>query len=926
MGNQSGLGLHLIFIFVLLVATSCLGFRNKSGVCSEQERFALLNFKQSVRDDYGMLSSWVGNDCCMWEGIHCDNVTGNVEGLNLRASFSYTFDERYSEFVGEGYLAGNEANSSLAELRHLKYLDLSGNDFEGSQIPEFIGSFKQLSYLNLSHAGFEGIISHHIGNLSNLKVLDLSSNQNMMADNMVWTAGLSSLEHLDLSKVNLSGTHNFDMVLYMIPSLKVLSLSYCGLSNSDLGASHNFSRILPNIKHLDLSFNSLKGPLPDFFLNMTSLAFLDLSGYNISLAWNFANLLSMIPSLSVLHLSFCRLDNTHLSSPHLNLSTLSNIQHLDLRDNSISGIFPSILTNMSSLRVLDLSENMLNSSVAIMPNLLELYLSFNEFKHIEPLGIWRQCYLKQLIAAGNDCDIELIDSPKNMSECSQYSLEMLDLRWSSNGTIPEGLGTLTNLRGLLISESKLTGVSPKSLGRLRFLEVLDLSLNHLTGPIPTFLGKLSKLDLSSNLLNGTIPVSIGQHTNLHYLDISDNSLKGVVFEVHFANLSMLKCLAASSNTKLTFNFSRDWIPPFQLLILRLGSCNVGNGFPKWLQNQRKLGVLVLSNATISGPLPTWLRKMPIIPFLDLSRNKLKGPLTNLPSGGEFNVSGHGFGQALFLQNNLFDEKIPSSMCRTYLEYLDLSRNRLIGKIPRCLENLQKLNALILSSNRWSGVIPSFISLFRLHLNGNNFTGELPREMMNFQSLAVLDLGDNNYHGNIPQCIGEKLNPMVLRLQRNNFSGKIPRSFCRLSNLQILDVAHNSLTGTIPRCLGQLSGMVNRNPNWRLISPDSDENVIQVMKGVDVEYTTTWDLVLNMDLSSNKLVGEIPVELTRLSMLMGLNLSNNLLSGGIPNNIGNMTKLESVDFSRNELTGMIPPSIEALTFLSHLNLSHNHLSG
>ena len=86
------------------------------------------------------------------------------------------------------------------------------------------------------------------------------------------------------------------------------------------------------------------------------------------------------------------------------------------------------------------------------------------------------------------------------------------------------------------------------------------------------------------------------------------------------------------------------------------------------------------------------------------------------------------------------------------------------------------------------------------------------------------------------------------------------------------------------------------------------------------------MVFNMDLSSNKLVGEIPVEVTTLSLLMGLNLSNNHLNGSIPNNIGNLTKLESLDLSGNELTGVIPQSMSDLTFLSHLNLSHNNLSG
>ncbi|KAI3515546.1 hypothetical protein L1887_14445 [Cichorium endivia] len=78
------------------------------------------------------------------------------------------------------------------------------------------------------------------------------------------------------------------------------------------------------------------------------------------------------------------------------------------------------------------------------------------FEQIEHLGIWRQCHLKQLIAWRNPFEIELTDSPKNMSECSQYALESLDLHRSVNGTIPESLGRLANLRSLDLSHSRLT--------------------------------------------------------------------------------------------------------------------------------------------------------------------------------------------------------------------------------------------------------------------------------------------------------------------------------------------------------------------------------------------------------------------------------------------------------------------------------------
>uniref|UniRef100_A0A251TIN0 Putative leucine-rich repeat domain, L domain-like protein n=1 Tax=Helianthus annuus TaxID=4232 RepID=A0A251TIN0_HELAN len=185
----------------------------------------------------------------------CDGVTGHVESLHLERRDAFFF------FSGER-LIGKELSTSLGELRHLKHLDLSGNFFPGSRIPEFIGSLKQLTYLNLSNAYFSGIIPHHIGNLSNLKSLDLSYNSYndnpLIAHDMDWLSGLSSLEHINLSYVNLTGAKILDVVLYMAPSVEVLSLSYCGLLIDDHGWLRNLSTTLSNITTKKMSFSDIQ--------------------------------------------------------------------------------------------------------------------------------------------------------------------------------------------------------------------------------------------------------------------------------------------------------------------------------------------------------------------------------------------------------------------------------------------------------------------------------------------------------------------------------------------------------------------------------------------------------------------------------------------------------------------------------------------
>lgn len=82
----------------------------------------------------------------------------------------------------------------------------------------------------------------------------------------------------------------------------------------------------------------------------------------------------------------------------------------------------------------------------------------------------------------------------------------------------------------------------------------------------------------------------------------------------------------------------------------------------------------------------------------------------------------------------------------------------------------------------------------------------------------------------------------------------------------------------------------------------------------------------LDLSSNELSGEIPVQLGDLQNIRSLNLSSNRLTGSIPNSISKLKSLESLDLPNNKLDGNIPPQLADLNSLGYFNISCNNLSG
>ena len=110
----------------------------------------------------------------------------------------------------------------------------------------------------------------------------------------------------------------------------------------------------------------------------------------------------------------------------------------------------------------------------------------------------------------------------------------VDLGWSGQSPISDWGGVTVGgepsaIRGLRLSELRLTGVLPPELGLLPGLAELDLSGNWLSGSIPPEIGDLTELeslDLSSNFLSGSIPPEMGMLERLSRLALSGNRLSG----------------------------------------------------------------------------------------------------------------------------------------------------------------------------------------------------------------------------------------------------------------------------------------------------------------------------------------------------------------------------------------------------------------
>ncbi|XP_015900740.3 receptor-like protein 7 [Ziziphus jujuba] len=729
---------------------------------------------------------------------------------------------------------------------------------------------------------------------------------------------------LNLSNSCLYGSFNSSNSLFQLVHLRMLDLS-----NNDFNLSEIPSAIsnLSRLTSLRLSNSSFSGQIPSQLSHLSNLSFLDLS-YNIDIIYEenllelktsiLRNLAKNLKSLEILHLDYV---NVSSELPET-LANLSSLTTLSLENCGLSGEFPPSIFHLPNLQFLNVQYN------------VDLTGFIPEFHSSSPLK----------------------------------SLRLRSTNFS--GQLPSSIGNINSLYDMVISYCNFSGPIPSSFTNLTQLSYLDLSHNRLTGEIPLWIMKLTKLKrlyLSFNEFQGTIPTAISELMNLEYLDLASNRLNGTVDMDMFRNLRNLTLLLLSSNAlSLVSKPSSTFVQKFH--VLGFGSCNLTK-FPSFLQNQNELQWLDLSNNSIHGLIPKWILNISkeTMQYLNLGQNFLTGfeqsPLflpwsaLEVISLGYNNLQGSipvppPSTMVYILNDNELTGEIPRSICSlNQLNTLDLSYNKLSGLLPPCFNNFSNsLTYLKLRKNHFYGTIPLTFTkengLKMFDLSENQFKGQIPRSLAICTMLEYVDLSSNQINDTFPFWLGNLPYFKVLILRANQFHGAIKSpdletSIYGFPALQIIDLSYNDFSGPLPSSYFQSWNAMKFVPTGGLAYMKAPMylkmescgwinqfhySFLLMNKGTETEYDKINEFLTVIDLSSNRLDGNIPECIGNLQGLYSLNLSHNILTGHIVPSLGNITMLESLDLSHNELTGEIPQELKQLKSLSSFYVSYNHLRG
>ena len=499
--------LHSCFVSIFLLFASHVLMMNAL-VCRPDQIQALMQFKNEFESNGCNRSDYLN-------GVRCDNATGAVTKLQL-PSGCFT-----------GIL---KPNSSLFGFNHLRYLNLSHNNFTSSSLPSEFSNLNRLEVLSLSFNGFIGQVPSSISNLIHLTHLNISHNE--FTGSFPLVRNLTKLSFLDLSFNKFSGAIPSD-ILFTMPFLTHLDLKKNSLTGTiKVPNSPSSSRLV----FLSLGQNKFKGQILKPISKLINLNHLDVSSLNTTYPIDL-HIFSPLKSLLVLYVSRNSLLPSSLNSSDISL----HLESLVMRGCGIAE-FPTIIKTLQNLQYIDLSSNKIKGKV--------------------PEWLWKLPRLTILNLVNN-----LFTGLEGSSEVFvNSSVQLLDIAYNSmTGEFPI---PPTNIIYLSAWNNSFTGNIPLQICNRSSLVVFDLSYNKFTGPIPQCLSKLRIVNLRKNNLEGSIPDEFYSGALTQTLDVGFNRLTGKLPR-SLRNCSFLRFLSVDNNRiEDTFPFWLKALPNLQVFTLR----------------------------------------------------------------------------------------------------------------------------------------------------------------------------------------------------------------------------------------------------------------------------------------------------------------------------------------------------------------------
>lgn len=332
---------------------------------------------------------------------------------------------------------------------------------------------------------------------------------------------------------------------------------------------------------------------------------------------------------------------------------------------------------------------------------------------------------------------------------------------------------------------------------LQFSQIKKLILtgnSGLNGSFPSFITKLKSLNILylAGKYSGNLPSSIGELSELEYFILYKNEMN-IDLPSTFHNLSKLK------NFRSYFN-------------------NFPNGFSNDMQNLMNLDTVFIHNAGLQGVVPSIFFKLPKLKQLSLENNYLN----SLPDNFLESVSLESFS----LQVNDFSGEIPQKFFQhPTLRILGLNYNK-ITSFPSDLKSAKSLESLGLAYNKISEIPINLKDLEKmkvLTLVGNLLSGRLPDLFLEMENLEILGLSSNKFSGTIPISYGKFKKIKTITLDKNELSGELPLALADNINLINVNLADNDFTGCIPETYVKFCNNFSRFENNPRLPWSGDQN-------------------------------------------------------------------------------------------------------